>query len=143
MILSRAFLTAVLAICLGLVVACNKKQASSIEESTSSRQTADVGPWRMDLQLSPAKPSMTKPMTFTLHIVDQKGQPVSDAQVTGALTMKTMDMGVTQVKFTPKGSGNYETTLKSVDMSGPWNLAIDASAAGTHTKKNFEITIYD
>jgi len=47
----------------------------------------------MELKISPDHPSMTKPMTLQLHIADEHGQPVNDAQVSGSLTMKVMDMG--------------------------------------------------
>ena len=51
---------------------------------------------------------MAKPLTFTLHITDEHAQPVNAAEVNGVLTMKSMDMGATQVKFAPKGNGDYE-----------------------------------
>jgi len=86
---------------------------------------------------------MVKPMTFTVHITDEHAQPVNDAQVNGALTMKSMDMGTTRIKFAPKGNGNYEASMKSMDMSGAWNLAVDASQGTVHAKKTFEFTVYD
>ena len=64
----------------------------------------------MELKVSPEHPSMAKPMTFTLHITDEHAQPVNGAEVNGALTMKVMDMGTTQLKFTPKGNGDYEAS---------------------------------
>ena len=36
-------------------------------------------------------------------------------------------MGKTEVNFQPKGHGDYAATLKSFDMSGPWELTVDAS----------------
>ena len=66
----------------------------------------------MELKISPDHPSMTKPITFTIHLADERGQPVNDAQVSGALTMKVMDMGTTQLKFSPKGNGDYEASMK-------------------------------
>ena len=86
---------------------------------------------------------MVKPMTFTLHITDDQAQPINAAEVNGALTMKLMDMGTTQLKFAPKGNGDYEAAMKSMDMSGPWNLAVDASQGTVHAKKSFEFTVYD
>lgn len=105
------------------------------------RSTA--APLQMTLKIAPDHPTMTKPMTFTLHITDDHGQPVNDATVNGALTMKLMDMGTTKVAFSPKGNGDYEASMKGVDMSGPWNLAIDAAQGATHAKKDFEVTISD
>jgi len=86
---------------------------------------------------------MVKPITFTMHITDEHAQPVNAAEVNGALTMKEMDMGTTQVKFAPKGNGDYEASMKSMDMSGAWNLAVDASQGPVRTKKSFEFTVYD
>jgi nitrogen fixation protein FixH len=57
--------------------------------------------------------------------------------------MKLMDMGTTQLKFAPKGNGDYEASMKSMDMSGPWNLAVDASQGPVRAKKSFEFTVYD
>ena len=64
-------------IAIGLLLAC--------------RSTA--APLQMTLKIAPDHPTMTKPMTSTLHITDDHGQPVNDATVNGALTMKLMDMG--------------------------------------------------
>ena len=102
-----------------------------------------VGPWRMQLKLSPNHPSMTKPVTFALHITDEHGRPVNDAQINGALTMKLMDMGVTKLTFASKGNGNYEAPPKSLDMSGPWNVAIEATQGNTHVNHSFDVVIYD
>ncbi len=97
----------------------------------------------MTLKIVPDHPSMTKPMTFTLHITYDHGQPVNDATVNGALTMKVMDMGTTKLAFSPKGNGDYEASVNGVDMSGPWNLAIDVAEGTTHVKKDFGVTVSD
>ena len=82
-------------------------------------------------------------MIFTLHITDDHAQPVNGAEVSGALTMKEMDMGTTQLRFVPKGNGDYEASMKDMDMSGMWNLAVDASHGPVHARKSFEFTVYD
>ena len=86
---------------------------------------------------------MTKPITFHVHVADPQGQPVTDAQVTGELTMKLMDMGTTKVTFTPKNNGDYEAQVKSLDMSGPWILAIDAKRGSTEAKQTFDVNVFD
>ncbi len=116
-------------IAVGLLLAC--------------RSSAAPSSLQMTLKIAPDHPSMTKPMTFTLHITDDHGQPVNDATVNGALTMKLMDMGTTKVAFSPKGNGDYEASMKGVDMSGPWGLAIDVAQGTTHAKKDFDVTISD
>jgi nitrogen fixation protein FixH len=102
-----------------------------------------TAPLQMTLKTAPDHPSMTKPMTFTLHLTDDHGQPVNDATVNAALTMKVMDMGTTKLAFSPKGNGDYEASVKGVDMSGPWNLAVDVAKGGAQAKKDFEVTISD
>lgn len=93
--------------------------------------------------MAPENPRMTKPIALTLHLSDQRGQPVNGATVNGTLTMKTMDMGTTAVPFTGRGDGDYEAALKSVDMSGQWSLAVEAAQAGVTAKHAFEINVGD
>ena len=100
------------------------------------------GPLHMVLTVSPDHPRMTRPITFTVHVTEN-GQPVTNAEVVGTITMKSMDMGKTELKFTAKGNGDYEASLKGMDMSGEWNLAVDATQGGVHTKKNFDFTVGD
>ena len=86
---------------------------------------------------------MNKPVTFQVHVTDVNGQPVNDAEVNGALTMKLMDMGATQLKFAPKGNGDYEASVKSLDMSGPWSMSVNAKRGGATGKQNFDVNIFD
>jgi hypothetical protein len=99
--------------------------------------------FRIDLTISPNPPRMIKPVTFTLHLTGANGQPVINAHVTGTLTMKSMDMGKTELRFTPKGNGDYEASTREMDMSGDWNLAVDAALGLSHTKKTFDFTVGD
>jgi hypothetical protein len=132
---------------LALVLGCSQKTAAPQKQqpaaSSSASNSKEAGPWRMDLKVAPDHPRMVKPLTFTLHIADEHAQPVSDAEVNGVLRMKDMDMGTTQVKFVPKGNGDYEASVNSVDMSGAWDLAVDASQGPVHAKKSFEFKVYD
>jgi|HubBroStandDraft_5_1064220.scaffolds.fasta_scaffold28675_4 hypothetical protein len=120
-------------IVIAFCTACGKKNASG----------SSSGTLQLQLTVSPEHPSMTKPITFQVHLADAQGQPVNDAQVNGALTMKIMDMGTTQLKFEPKGNGSYEASSKSLDMSGPWSLAVDARQGGTESKQVFDVNIFD
>jgi hypothetical protein len=138
----RGLASAVFAASLAFALGCSQKP-SAPEKQQSSLPSSEAGPWHMELKMSPEHPSMAKPITFTLHISDEHSQPVSDAEVSGVLTMKLMDMGMTQVKFVPKGNGDYEAAMKDMDMSGPWNLAVDAARGPVHAKKSFEVTVGD
>jgi nitrogen fixation protein FixH len=95
------------------------------------------------LKVTPDHPRMVHPATFAPHIVDNAGKPVENAQVSGSLTMTLMDMGKTAVKFEPKGNGDYEATVPSFDMSGPWELAVDASQGTLHSHQVFQVTVLD
>jgi nitrogen fixation protein FixH len=86
---------------------------------------------------------MVRPATFALHIADGAGKPVENAQATGSFTMTLMDMGKTAVKFEPKGNGDYVATLPSFDMSGPWELTVDATQGTVHARKVFQVTVSD
>ena len=130
---------------LAFTLGCTQKVSApeKQQQAAPSPASSETSPWHMDLKVSPDHPRMVKPMTFTLHIADEHAQPVNGAEVNGALTMKLMDMGTTQLKFAPKGNGDYEASMKSMDMSGPWNLAVDASQGPVRAKKSFEFTVYD
>jgi nitrogen fixation protein FixH len=86
---------------------------------------------------------MNQPMIFHVHVTGADGMPVSDAEVNGVLTMKIMDMGGTQLKFAPKGDGDYQASVRSVDMSGPWSVAVNAKHGGTTAKQNFDVNVFD
>jgi hypothetical protein len=136
---------AIFAISLAFTLGCSQSATAPEKQpqATPSPAAGETGPWHIDLKVSPDHPRMVRPLTFTLHITDDHAQPVNDAEVNGVLTMKEMDMGTTQVKFAPKSNGDYEASMPSMDMSGPWNLAVDASQGPVHTKKSFEFTVYD
>jgi hypothetical protein len=116
-------------------VACSRKQAAE--------SPAASGPLHIAFVSSPDRPSMTKPMAFQVHLADGSGRAVNDAQVNGVVTMKLMDMGATQVPFTAKGNGDYEASVKSLDMSGPWTMEVDARRGGTQSKQSFDFTVFD
>lgn len=118
-------------IVLALISACTKGS------------TVSAGNYHVELTVSPDHPTMNKPIAFEVRVTATDGQPVSDADVTGALTMKLMDMGATQLKFAPKGNGNYEATVKSLDMSGPWSLAVNAKRGRESTQRSFDVNVFD
>jgi hypothetical protein len=98
-------------------------------------------PWKLQLNIRPDHPRMTKPITFIVHIDDALGHAVINAKVNGTLTMRSMEMEKTTLKFGVKGNGDYGAWVKDMDMSGQWNLAIDAVQGNTHMTKDFEVTV--
>lgn len=126
--------------------ACNQKSQSAPGDERSQSGAALVesnSGWKLDLKVAPDHPRMVTPTTFTLHIADTSGKPVDNAQVTGSLNMKLMDMGKTAVKFESRGNGNYEGTVPSFDMSGSWELTVDATQDALHAHQLFPVTVSD
>ena len=115
---------------LALPLACHNRSSSS-------------GSLRVTLSVSPDHPRMTKRINLQVHVDNPQGEPVNDARVTGELTMKLMDMGTTKLTFAPKGNGDYEAQVKSVDMSGPWSLAVNAKRGGAEAKQTFDVNVFD
>jgi hypothetical protein len=133
------------AVSLAFTLGCTQKAEMPVKPGPIDRSLtlSEASLWHIDLKVSPDHPSMAKPITFKLHITDEHGQPVNAAEVNGAITMKLMDMGTTQIKFAPKGNGDYQASVKDMDMSGAWNLAVDATQGAVRAKKSFEFTVYD
>jgi hypothetical protein len=99
--------------------------------------------WRLTLKIDPDHPRMVRPATFTVHIADSQGAAVDGAHLAGSLNMTLMNMGKTEVGFGPKGHGDYAATLNGFDMSGPWELTVDASQGSITAHKVFPVTIFD
>jgi len=131
------FLAVALAAFAILMSGCSKKTPAP---ATSKEATAA---WTLALKVSPDRPRMVRPATFAVHIADNAGKPLDNAQVTGSLNMTLMDMGTTALKFAPKGNGDYEATVPGFDMSGPWELTVDATQGALHAHKVFPFTVYD
>jgi nitrogen fixation protein FixH len=108
-----------------------------------SKNSGSAGPLHLEMTVSPERPSLNKPVTFQVQVTGGDGQPVNDAEVNGALTMKVMDMGATHLRFTPKGNGEYEASVTSLDMSGPWGLTVTAKHGGATAKQNFDVNVFD
>jgi len=63
-------------------------------------------------------------LKVTVYIVDQDGEPVSDAEVTAILEEE-------EFVLSPKGSGDYEETLSTTDLpAGMYTINIDAEKSG-------------
>ena len=132
-----AVVSVLVLICVALT-GCRKSPAGS----TSASDDTAAG-WTVVLTVAPDHPRTVRPATFTLNITEGAGRPVDNAQVTGLLNMTLMDMGKTAVKFQPKGNGVYQVTVPSFDMSGPWEIAIDAVQNRMHAHRVFPVTILD
>jgi YtkA-like len=109
----------------------------------SKHAPSPTAAWKLTLKVDPDHPRMVRPATFTVHIAASPGAAVDAARVTGSLNMTLMNMGKTEVYFEPQGHGDYAATLPSFDMSGPWELTVDASQGSITAHKVFPVTIFD
>jgi hypothetical protein len=134
-----------LAVVILAAAGCSKKSPPAPATEQPSAATTDASPsaWKLDLKVTPDRPRMVRPATFAVHITDSAGKPVESAQLTGSLNMTLMDMGKTAVKFEPKGSGDYQATVTTFDMSGPWELTVDAEQGTLRAHKVFPVTVFD
>jgi hypothetical protein len=111
--------------------------------ATGCSKPAPTAAWTLALRVDPDHLRMVRPATFTVHIADGTGSAVDAVRVTGSLNMTLMNMGKTDVIFEPQGHGDYAANLKGFDMSGPWELTVDASQGAIKAHKVFQVTIFD
>lgn len=130
----RTICIAALIATLVLATACKKKPAAGSE--------AD-GDLKLTLAVSPDHPRMSRPTTLRVHVTDPTSNPVTDAVVTGTMTMKIMDMPPVPLTFTSVGNGFYEVTMNKLDMSGPWGVVVVAKQGGAQSTENFDITVFE
>ncbi len=125
---------------------CSKDRppASTTAQSTRATASAELeNGWTLSLKTVPDHPRMVRTTAFTLHIADNRGMPVPNAQVSGVLNMTLMEMGTTEAKFEPAGHGDYETSVKGFDMSGPWELTVDATQGTVRVRRVFQFIVFD
>lgn len=126
---------------LGITVACKSETPTpSGQGEARAAAKATQAPLQMTLATDPQQPQYDKDFVLHVRVTDQTGKPVDDAQLHGALTMKTMDMGKNEFDFAPKGDGNYEATAKP-SMSGPWEVKVTAKRGADAAEKSFEVVV--
>jgi len=144
---SRCIICRALILIVLTAVGCSTREnpaATATSEPSSARVSDDsTAGWKLDLRVAPERPRMVRPAVFSLHLTDQLGTSVESATVIGSLNMVLMDMGRTELKFEPKGHGNYEAAIPSFDMSGPWELTIDPAQGSAKASKHFQFTVLD
>jgi hypothetical protein len=115
-------------------------------KSTPPSHEADTNPvehaLRVSVNTAPPEPRMDKPFTVRTQLFDAAGGPVTGAKISGALSMKEMDHGKTEFEFTEKGHGVYEGISK-VEMSGEWNLHLNAEHGSDRLQQDIPITVGD
>jgi hypothetical protein len=97
---------------------------------TPQAQTAKAGPYQVTMQVSPNPPPITQPATLTIQVLlNTSKQPVTNAHITLASNMETMDMGTDNVEATSQGKGMYLATIHFT-MSGLWQVQVSISSPG-------------
>jgi hypothetical protein len=97
---------------------------------TAQSQTAQAGPYQVTMQVSPNPPPITQPATLSIQVLLKASkQPVTNAHITLASNMETMDMDIDHVEAKPQGNGMYLATVQFT-MSGPWQVQVAISSSG-------------
>ena len=97
---------------------------------TAQVQTVQTGPYHVTLQVNPNPPPTTQPATLSIQVLlNASQQPVTNAHVTLAGNMETMDMEIDQVEAQSQGNGMYLASVQ-FSMSGPWQIQVFISLPG-------------
>lgn len=141
----RSLLCGIIFMLLAFGGACKKKDSTPPtphqEGELAAAITTQADPLNITLAIAPEHPRMIKPTTFTLHVTDPAGKISQGLAITGHLTMRDMNMGETQITLVPKGGGDYQASVKEMDMSGPWTLTVKASSEEGRMQKSFDFVV--
>ena len=85
--------------------------------------TQKAGNLNVTLALTPFPPVSFQQTTFDITITDEKGNAVSDAQVSLDLTMPSMWMPSNKPQAQSLGTGKYQATGRFT-MRGGWQIAV-------------------
>lgn len=110
--------------------------------TTAQVQTTQAGPYSVTLQVNPNPPSISQPATLSIQVqLSTTHQPVSNAHVTLASNMETMDMGTDHEEARSSDSGKYIAHVQ-FSMSGPWAVQVAISSLRTPTAiAMFEVSV--
>lgn len=110
--------------------------------TTAQVQTTQAGPYSVTLQVNPNPPSISQPATLSIQVqLSTTHQPVSNAHVTLASNMETMDMGTDHQEARSSGNGKYLAHVQ-FSMSGPWAVQVAISSPRTPTAiAMFEVSV--
>ena len=109
---------------------------------TASTQTAQAGPYQVTLQVHPNPPLITQPATLTVQLANHTSQQlVTNAHVTLASDMESMDMGTDQTNASLQGNNTYIARVQ-FPMSGLWQIRVNIAVPGSQTVSAvFEVTV--
>ncbi len=86
-------------------------------------------PARIQVRLAGQPPTAAGITTLEMHLTDQEGLAIEQAQVIPSARMTNMDMATQGMRVESLGAGNYVAQLR-LSMAGPWEIRVVAQAPG-------------
>lgn len=96
---------------------------NSIANLPDGSAAQKIGNWNVTLALSPYPPVSFQKGDFAVTLTDDKGQAITDAQVSLDLTMPGMWMPPSKPNATHVGSGKYQASAMWT-MRGQWRIEV-------------------
>ncbi len=90
---------------------------------SANNATQKAGNWNVTLALTPYPPVSFQTTTFDITITDERGNAISDAQVSLDLTMPSMWMPSNKPQAQSLGAGRYQAAGRFT-MRGAWQIAV-------------------
>ena len=106
-------------------------------ENVASQIAGDLS---VTLALSPYPPAVFKKNEFYINLTDTKGQPITDATVSLALTMPAMWMPANKPKAENTGDGHYYAT-GIYTMRDWWRIEVIVKRAGKEQSVFFDVWV--
>lgn len=110
--------------------------------ATSKVERASAGAFEIEAALRPDPPK-EKGNTLVVHLTDQAGKPILDADVAVTYVMPAMGSmpemrGTAEVS--EEGDGRYDARF-DLPMGGSWTLEVKAAHAGTSGSARYQMTV--
>ena len=96
---------------------------------TATAAALTAGPYNLVVFPDPASPQAGAPITFSIVVVDQKGDPQTGKTVTGTLVGEAKGPLPAPIAATPASPGRYTLTVAALEP-GAWRLTISIGGEG-------------
>lgn len=107
------------------------------QAGTATAAALTAGPYHLVVFPDPAAPQSGAPITLTIVVVDQSGDPVSGKAVTGTFIGERKGPRPAPVVASPASVGRYTLTVDALE-AGAWQVQIDVGAEGQAT---YQLTV--
>ena len=104
--------------------------AKAEEASGAAGQASQL---KLEFSTSPDPPKGDSPITYRVKLTDDRGQPITDAQVRVDIlmpAMPAMNMGPMKTGEDLKWNGSVYTAVGNMPMAGSWTVTVVATRAG-------------